>query len=63
MSNLLNKKLQKESKKFVTNSSTTFIDGGNYARHIYDTALIKLFGKKLGLMISNYLLLVGIKEN
>lgn len=52
--------LKKDSKKLRCDEDG-FIRGGAQVRHYYDTGLIKIFGRKLGILVSNYLLKAGAK--
>ena len=40
-----------------------FCDGGAYVRHLYDFALREIFGGKLGIMISDYLIKKALSDN
>ncbi len=54
------KQLKRISKKKV--SSTDFIDGANSIRSLYDSVLVGMLGKKLGIKVSKYLLSKGLKQ-
>ncbi|MGZ3769543.1 MAG: hypothetical protein ACXVCR_07425 [Bdellovibrio sp.] len=55
----LNRLLTKTHKE---NLKLGYTDGGNFVRHVYETSFVKIFGRKLGLIISDYVLKEGIKE-
>ena len=60
MSKKLDKQLQKISK--TKKSQVDFIEGGTFTQNLYDSSLMEIFGKKMGMKISNYLIDRSLKQ-
>lgn len=54
------KKIEKQNTKYPDNNK--FSDGGAYVRHIYDRALRNIFGVKLGILLSDFLISEGLSD-
>lgn len=59
----MKKKLDKEINKIAKNEpELKFKDGVYFMRHLYDSALVKILGRPLGILVSDYLIKRGLEK-